>query len=81
MQANVDDIDVFHWIAGAAGKGRAGEKAEDEVVKSVGRMLIRSHALAISFAVLRCYLSVVVDKRQEHVNEDEIGIAEALLLE
>jgi hypothetical protein len=80
-QANVNNVNVVHRIAGAAGKGRASEKAEDEVVKSVGRMPIRSHALAIGFAVLRCCLSVVVDESQEHIDEDEVGLAEALLLE
>ncbi len=80
-QADVNDVDVIHWIAGAAGKGRAGEKAEDEVVESVGRMPIRSHALATGFAVLRRCLSVVVDEPQEHVDEDEVGLSKVLLLE
>ncbi len=81
VQADVDDVDVVHWIAGAAGEGRAGEKAEDKVVESVGWMPIHSHVLAIGFAVHRRCLSVVVDEPQEHVDEDEVGLAEALLLE
>ncbi len=77
----MDDINVVHRIAGTAGKGRTGEKVEDKVVESIGRIPIRSHALVICFAVLRCCLSVMVDKPQEHVNEDEVGLVEVLLLE
>jgi hypothetical protein len=44
-------------------------------------MPICSHPLTIGFTVFgRCF-PVVADEPQEHIDEDNVGLAEALLLE
>jgi hypothetical protein len=80
-KSDVDDVAVGLQVVGAYHKHRAGEKVEDECVKTVGRMLIGGHLLPILFAILGLCFAVVVNKPREHIDKENILLVEAPLLE
>ncbi len=80
-EANVNNVAVSHCVVGASPKCRAGEQVEEECVEAVSRMPIGSHLLPVCFAILGHCFAVVVDKPQEHIDKDDIWLAEAPLLE
>ena len=79
-QANVNNVNVVHFEACAAGVRSSGEEAEDEGIKPVSRVPIGGHALPVCLAILGRRLTVLVDEPEEEVNEDNIRLAEAPLL-
>jgi hypothetical protein len=82
MQADVNDIDVVHLVAGAAGVGSTGEEAKDDGIKAISRVPIGSHALlAVRLAIFSGCLAILFDKPEEKVNEDDVWFTEAALLE
>ncbi len=80
-EANVNDVDVVHPVALAAGVRSTGEEAEDEGIEPVGGVPIGGHALPVCLAILGRCLIVLVDKLEEEVKEDDIGLVEAPLSE
>ncbi len=79
-EANVNNVNVVHFEACAAGVRSSGEEKEDEGIKPVGKVPIGGHALLVCLAIFgRCF-TVLVDKPEEEVNEDNIRLAEAPLL-
>ncbi len=79
-EANVDDVNIVHPEARASGVHGTGEEAEDKGIKPVGGVPIGSHALPVCLAILGCRLTILVDKPEEEVNKDNIGLPEAPLL-
>jgi hypothetical protein len=79
-EANVNDVDVVHPLARAAGVRSTGEEAEDEGIKPISTAPIGSHALPVRLAILGRHLTVLVDKPEEEVDKDDIGLAEVPLL-
>jgi hypothetical protein len=80
-EANVNNVDVVHLEAHAAGVCSSGEEAEDESIEPIGGVPIGGHALPVCLAVLGCCLTVLVDKPEEEVDKDDVRLAEAPLLE
>jgi hypothetical protein len=80
-EANVNNVDIVHPKARAAGVCSSSEEAEDEGIKPIGRVPIGGHALPVCLAILSCCLTVLVDEPEEEINEDSIRLAEASLLE
>ena len=80
-EANVEDVDFVHPEARAAGVRSSGEEAEDEGIKPIGGVPIGGHALPVCLAILGRCLIVLVDKLEEEVKEDDIGLVEAPLSE
>ncbi len=74
MEANVDDANVIHLAAGAA--GGAGEKAKDEGIKPVGGVPVGSHALAGCLTVLGRYFAVLFHKPEEEVHKNDVWLAD-----
>ncbi len=81
MQANVDDVDVVHLVAGTAGIGGAGEEAKDEGIKAISGVLIGSHALPVCLTILGGCLAILFDEPEEKVDKYDVWFAEAALLE
>ncbi len=79
-KANVDDVNVIHFAAGAACEGSASEEAEDERVETFGGVPIGGHMLSICFAILGRRCTVLFDKPEEKVDKNDVGLAEAALL-
>ncbi len=79
-EANVDDVDVVHPVARAAGVRSTGEEAEDEGIEPVSGVPIGGHALPVCLAILGRHLTILVDEPEEEVDEDDIGLVEAPLL-
>ncbi len=73
-EANVDNVDVLRCPRSTS------EEAEDEDIKPVGGVPIGGHALPVRLAILGRRLTVLVDKPEEEVDEDDIGLAEVPLL-
>jgi hypothetical protein len=80
-EANVDDIDVVLLESCAAGIRSSGEEAEDEGIKPVGGGPIGGHPLPVCLAILGRCLTVLVDKPEKEVDEDDIRFAEVPQLE
>ncbi len=81
-EANVDDVNVVHPEACAAGVRSSGEEAEDESIKPAGRVPIGGHALPVHLAIVGCCLTILVDEPEEEVKKKgDIRLAEAPLLE
>ncbi len=80
-EANVDDVDVIHHEARAAGVHSSGEEAEDEGIEPVGGVPIGGHALLVCLAILGHRLTVLVDEPEEEVDKDDIRFAKVPLLE
>ncbi len=79
-EANVDDVDIVHPVARAAGVRSTREEAEEEGIKPVSGVPVSGHALPVCLAILGHRLTVLVDKPEEEVNKDNIGLTEAPLL-
>jgi hypothetical protein len=73
-EANVDDVNIVHPEAHAAGVLSSGEEAKDEGIESVGGVPIGGHALPVRLVILGRCLTVLVDKPEEEVNEDKLGL-------
>jgi hypothetical protein len=72
VEANVDDVNIVHLEAWAAGICSSGEEAEDE----------GSNPLAgCQLAILGRRFTILVDKPEKEINKDNIRLAEAPLLE
>ncbi len=80
-EANVDDVNIVHPEARAAGVRSSGEEAEDEGIKPISGVPISSHALLVCITILGHCLTVLVDKPEEEVDNDDIRLAKAPLLE
>jgi hypothetical protein len=80
-QADVNDVNVVHLETSAAGVGGAGKEAKDEGIEPVGQVPVGGHALAVHFTVLGHYLAILVDKPEEEVYKDNVGLTKATLLE
>ncbi len=80
-EANVNNVNVIHPEARAAGIRSSGEEAEDEGIEPVGGVPISGHALPVCLAILGHHLTVLVDEPEEEVNKDNIRFAKTLLLE
>jgi hypothetical protein len=78
---NVDDVAINNWIPCGVGVRRAREEAEGEGVKTITGMLVGGHLLAIRIAIFRRRRTVVLREPLEHVNEDNVWLVEAPLLE
>ncbi len=74
-EAIVDDVDVVHPEARAAGVRSSGEEAEDEGIESIGRVPIDGHALPVGLAILGQCLTILVDKPEEEVGKDNIALS------
>jgi hypothetical protein len=59
----------------------APEKRLYKDVESIGRMPVGSHALAICLVVFGGCLAIMVNEPYEHLDKDNVGLAEAPLLE
>ncbi len=81
VEANVDNVDVVHLDACAAGVRSSGEEAEDEGIEPFSGMPIGSHVLPVCLAILSCCLTILVDKPEEEVDKEDIRLAEAPPLE
>jgi len=79
-EANVNDVNVIHFESCAAGVRSSGEEVEDEGIKPVSGVPISGHALLVCLVIFGHCLTVLVDKPEEEVNEDNIRLAEAPLL-
>ncbi len=79
-EANVNNVDVVHPVARAAGIRSIGEEAEDEGIEPVGRVPISGQALPFCLGILGRRLTVLVDEPEEEVDKDNIGLAEVPLL-
>jgi hypothetical protein len=79
-EAKVNDVDIIHPEARAASIRSTGEEAEDEGIKLVGGVPIGVHALPVCLVILGRCLTALVDKLEEEVNKDNIGLVEAPLL-
>ncbi len=80
-QANVNNVVVVHRKTCASRKRSAGVEAQYKDVRLVSRMPLSSHALAICFTVFIGRLAIMVDKPYEHLDKDNVGLAEVPLLE
>ncbi len=80
-QADVNNVMVLHCETGASHKHGTGEEVQYEDIESVGRMPVSSHALAICLAVFGDCLAIMVEKPCENLDKDDVGLAEAPLLE
>jgi hypothetical protein len=80
-EANVNDVDVIHVESCVAGVRSSGEEVEDEGIQPIGGVPIGGRVLPVCLAILGCCLTVLVDEPEEEVDEDDIRLAEALLLE
>ncbi len=66
-QANADDVVIVHWVACHACVGCADEEVHCKGFKSVSRMPVGGHFLAIFFTIFgRCF-EVPCDEPIEHV--------------
>jgi hypothetical protein len=63
------------------GVRRAREEAEGEGIKTIAGMPVGGHPLAICIAIFRRRRTVVLREPLEHVDEDNVWLAEAPLLE
>ncbi len=72
-EANVNNFDVIHLEACAAGVHSSGEEVEDEGIKPFGRVPISSHALPVCLAILGRCLTILVDESEKGVDEDDLG--------
>jgi hypothetical protein len=79
-EANVNNVDVVHPVASAAGVCSTGEEAEDEGIEPVGGMPIGGNALPVHLTILGRRLTLLVDEPKEEVDENNIGLAKAPLL-
>jgi hypothetical protein len=79
-EANVNNVDIVHPAARAAKVLSTGEEAKDEGIKSIGGVPISGHALPVRLTILGHHLTVLIDKPEEEVDKDNIGLAEAPLL-
>jgi hypothetical protein len=61
-EANVNDVNIVHFEARAAGVRSSGEEAEDEGIKPVSRVPIGGHALPVCLAIIGHLLTILVDK-------------------
>ncbi len=80
-EANVNNVNIVHPEARAAGVRSSGEEAEDEGIEPIGGVSIGGHALPICLAILGCRLTVLVDEPEEEVNKYDIRLAKVPLLE
>jgi hypothetical protein len=80
-EANVANVVVGHREVGASCECHAGEEAEDKCVKAVGGMPVGCHALTVCFGIFCHCLTVVVNKPHKHIDEKNVWLAKAPLLE
>ncbi len=78
---NVNDVAINDRIPCGVGVPRACEEAEGEGVKTIAGMPVGGHPLAICIAIFHRRLTVVLREPFEHVDEDNVWLAEAPLLE
>ncbi len=79
MEADVDNVAVGHREVGASCECNSGEEAKDKCVKTVSGMPVSRHALTIHFVILRCSLSIVVDKQHKNIDKNNDSFAQAPL--
>jgi hypothetical protein len=80
-EANFDNVNAIHLESRTASVRSSGEEAENEGIKPVGGVPIGSNVLPVCLVILGRCLTRLVDKPEEEVNKDNIGFAEAPLLE
>jgi hypothetical protein len=78
---NVDDVRIDNWIPCGVGVCRAREEAEGEGVKTVAGMPVGGHPLVICIAIFCRRRTIVLCEPLEHVDKDDVWLAEAPLLE
>ncbi len=78
---DVDDVAINNWIPCGVGVRHAREEAEGEGVNTVAGMPVGGHPLVICIAIFRCRRTVVLREPLEHVDEDNVWLAGAPLLE
>jgi hypothetical protein len=75
-QPNIDNVAVDHGVAGTAGVGVAAEEAQDNGLKTVGRVPISGHTLLVFFSIFTCYFVVLINEPIKQSDEDDVWIPE-----